>query len=115
MTTKITYTGTQELTIADALVLTVDFEVVADVTYEPAVLGGPPESCSPDCSELDFSEERILSIKDECGNEVAFQPETQGRLLAALDWDKIEAGVWEQFHDERQDSSPDDDGYDLSD
>ena len=106
MSTQIIYRGEQEVTVAET-VFTLEFEVEADVTYCPAVIGGPPESCSPDESELDITETTLLSCKDAEGNLVEVHGHAAGRLLGALDQDKIEQGIWDEFHSQRCNSMPD--------
>lgn len=103
MSTQITYRGEQELSVG-GLILTVVFEVDADITYEAARLGGPPEKCSPGYSELDITEKRIIELKDEDGDAVSFLPEASGRLLAALNWEQVEEKIWEEFHSGDKDS-----------
>jgi hypothetical protein len=74
------------------------------------VLGGPPENCSPDGSECEIVELKLLQVWDDEGEEVTVHPDAAGRLLAALDQALIEEGSWERFHEMRE-SFDEDDGY----
>ena len=42
----------------------VDFEIEADITYQPARISGPPEDCYPDESECDITEIKVMSQID---------------------------------------------------
>ena len=71
----------------------VDFNIEADITYEPARVSGPPEDCYPDSSECEitaiFPLDTIDGFKD-------------SDLLDALDKqigeDKIIEDLWEDYH-----------------
>lgn len=42
----------------------VDFQIEADITYEPAYISGPPEDCYPDSSECDITSIKVMSQID---------------------------------------------------
>ena len=42
----------------------VDFQIEADITYEPARISGPPEDCYPDSSECSITEVKVMSQID---------------------------------------------------
>ena len=42
----------------------VDFEISADMVYEPAFVSGPMDACYPDCSECTITEIKVMSQID---------------------------------------------------
>jgi hypothetical protein len=74
----------------------VDFQIDADMTYAPARgMGGPWENSSPDESECDITEIKVLSDL----------PFSDAVILDALETqvgeDKITEDLWEDYMDRR--------------
>ena len=77
--------------------LTVCFSVSAQITYAPAILSGPPESCHPDESEIDLGPIFISTILDEYSNPVDATAELQQKCRDALSIPAIQEALWEEF------------------
>lgn len=100
MTTEFTYEGTQEVVLAGNVQLTVGYAADVEVQYDPGRTSGPPESCYPPSGDVTFNAQRLVSVKDEDGNEIAIDPHAHGRILAQVDWQAVEQSVWDKFFTE---------------
>ena len=71
----------------------VDFNIEADITYEPARVSGPPEDCYPDSSECEITSIKVLStVEGYTDKRILMELETQ------VDEDKIIDDLWEDYH-----------------
>lgn len=97
MTTEFTLEGSQELLLAGSILCTVNYAVDVEVQYDPGRVSGSVETCYPPSGEITFNVQRLVSVQDSDGNEVAVHPQTHGRILAQINWQTVEAVVWEKF------------------
>ena len=80
--------------------LSLQLEISADMTYEPAKLDGPPEDCYPENSECDITELKILSAFDCEGNEIKLTKDNLKAIGDAISPRDFEEDLWDEF--ERQ-------------
>ena len=94
---RVTYEGEQEVDLVDDTYV-VCFTVVADCSYQPERVSGPPEDCYPSESECDIVRCSIDLIVNSAGEPVNLDSVTEA-CSEALDMEAIEDKVWEQFHE----------------
>ena len=80
----------------------VDFEISADITYEPAFISGPMDACYPDSSECDITEIKVMSQIDGLKDS-----DILDALATQVGDDKIINDLWEDYM-ERDDSGRED-------
>ena len=76
------------------MIAIVDFTVVAELSYQPAQLSGPPENCYPDESECDLESLVFTSVTDEEGNPMKITGELDKELNKKLDINFVEECLW---------------------
>ena len=73
----------------------VDFQIEADMTYEPARgMGGPWEDSSPDCSECDITEIKVMSQIDGFTDR-----EILDALESQIGEEEIIEDLWDNYRD----------------
>ena len=91
---NITYTLTFPSTEPDEefVEVDVDFQIDADITYEPAFVSGPPEDCYPDSSECDINSIKVLSTVDGLKD-----ADILDALMTQIGEDTIRDALWEDY------------------
>lgn len=90
------FEGEQDVTFAER-VYTVCFTVGAKCEYIPAQVGGPPEHCYPEESELDIQSVVITKVLNEDEQEVACTEEQKAELNERLNTPALKEAIWEAF------------------
>ena len=70
--------------------------------YEPAILGGPPEDCSPEESECDLESIKVDHAEDLLNAEEVKDPELLKKIELAIDEDWAIDCLWEEYDVMRQ-------------
>ena len=80
----------------------VEFEIQADITYQPARISGPPEDCYPDESECEITSIRVMDT---------VEGHTDAEILKALEVqvgeDRIVEDLWDDYSASRDDAAAD--------
>lgn len=74
----------------------VDFEIDADIVYQPAFTTGLPENCYPDESECTITEIKVMSDLPFSDSDILAALETQvgeGKIIEDLWEDYMDRGV----------------------
>ena len=80
----------------------VDFEIEADITYEPARISGPPEDCYPDESECDITVIKVMSKIDGLKD-----ADILDALATQVGDDTIINDLWDDYMLDRESSAAD--------
>ena len=79
----------------------VDFQIEADISYEPEYISGPPEDCYPASGDCDITEIKVLSQVD--GLRDADILDALGKQVGT---DKITDDLWSDYHSQGVDDGP---------
>lgn len=94
--------GEQEVTLdwlGQSRTFTVAFTAKGSAHYSPAQLGGPPERCCPEESELNLDEILITQVLNEDGAPVQALPALASRLRSGLNEHRISDLMWDAAWD----------------
>lgn len=79
-----------------------DFTVEATLSYMPAQVSGPPESCYPEESEIDIALLRLNEVRDEEGTVIPFTTPLRDRIADTLNIDRVHELLWEEWQSDSE-------------
>lgn len=78
----------------------VEFEITADMSYDPGNVSGPPERCYPPDSECEITEVKPMTTMDGLSDQDLIEA-----LYAQVGEDKLEEDLWEDWQADRDDAA----------